>query len=193
MKGEDGKRIVVKSFSAKKKADKKYIAKIVASAFLVSATLNYISGLALTVTNIFVAVIILLFFVAVGVLFDIIGLATATADERPFHAMASRNIQGAALTIKLIKNAEKVSNICNDVVGDIAGIVSGSAGAALAIKIALHIGNGSIVSDISSLVVAALIASLTIGGKAVGKTIAINHSNTIIFNFALTLSYFGVK
>lgn len=193
MKGEDGKRLKIKGFTAKKKADKKYIAKIILAAILVSASLNYISALALTVTNIFVAVIILLFFVTVGVLFDIIGLSVATAEEKPFHAMASRNIKGAALTIKLIKNAEKVSNICNDVVGDIAGIVSGSAGAALAIKITLNMGNRSLWENVVSLIVAALIAGLTIGGKAVGKTIAINHCNTIIYNFALVLSNFGMK
>ncbi|MBE6904269.1 MAG: hypothetical protein E7480_06640 [Ruminococcaceae bacterium] len=192
MKGDDSKRSTVKSFTQKKKPDIKYIIKITIAAVTVSLLLTFLSDLALTVSHIVISVIILIIFISVGVLFDIIGLATATADERPFHAMAARNIKGAALAIKLIKNAEKVSNICNDVVGDIAGIVSGSAGAALAVKIGLGLGS-SMVENVFSIVISALIAGLTIGGKAFGKTIAINHCNTIIYNFSLFLSYFGVK
>ena len=40
------------------------------------------------------------------------------------------------------------------------------------------------------LLVTATIASLTIGGKAIGKSIAINNSNVILFRFAKFISYF---
>ena len=79
-----------------------------------------------------VAFLILLAIILIGIIFDIIGMAVATADEKPFHSMASRKVAGASDAIKLLRNAERVSSICNDVVGDICGVVSGSASATIA-------------------------------------------------------------
>ena len=59
-------------------------------------------------------------------------MAVATANEKPFHSMASRKVPGALEAIRLLRNAERVSSICNDVVGDICGVVSGSASATIA-------------------------------------------------------------
>ena len=43
----------------------------------------------------------------------------------------------------------------------------------------------------TGLFVAAIIASLTIGGKAIGKSFAVNNSNEILYNFAKFVSYFN--
>ena len=63
-----------------------------------------------------VAFFILLVIIFVGIIFDVVGMAVACADETPFHAMASRKIPGAQEAISLLRNAERVSSICNDVV-----------------------------------------------------------------------------
>ena len=47
-----------------------------------------------------------------------------------------------------------------------------------------------IVTVIITLIVTALIAALTIGGKALGKSFAINKSNFILYEFAKIISNF---
>ena len=126
-------------------------------------------------------------FIAIGILFDIIGIAIATADEKPFHSMNSRRVKGADVAVLFKKNADKVSSFCNDVVGDICGIVSGSTGSIIALNIASKL---EIDKFIVTLLITALIASLTIGGKALGKSFAINKSNVILYKFSKFVSCF---
>jgi len=92
--------------------------------------------------------------------------------------MASKQVAASKMAIKFIKNAEKVSAFCNDVIGDICNIMSGSAGAIIAVSIASRY-HADLV--ITSLLVTAFIVSLTIGGKAAGKSYAINKSEVIIY------------
>ena len=118
-------------------------------------------------------------------------MAVTTADEAPFHSMAAHRIKGSARAIKLIKAKDKVSNFCNDVVGDICGIISGSASAtvvAYIIKTAPTL-NGFL----TSLVVTASVAALTVGGKAIGKGFAIRYSNSIVYTVARLLSFFSIR
>ena len=125
-----------------------------------------------------VAFLILLVIILVGILFDVIGMAVATADEKPFHSMAARKVTGAHEAIALLRNAERVSSICNDVVGDICGVVSGSASATIAVQILSHF--EFTWPQMISLLMSALAAGLTVGGKAIGKTFAINSCTTIV-------------
>ena len=122
--------------------------------------------------------------ILIGVVFDMIGIAVTVADLKVFHSMSSKKIRSAKMAIKLINNAPKVSSICNDVIGDICGIISGSGGATIALILALELGVNSIVP---SLIITALIASLTIGGKALGKGIAVMKANLIIDKFSKIL------
>ena len=69
------------------------------------------------------AFIVLLLIVFLGILFDIIGVAVMSANEKPFHSMAAKKLPGAVEAMKLLRSAEKVSSFCNDVVGDICGVV----------------------------------------------------------------------
>jgi len=110
--------------------------------------------------------------------FDIIGMAVATADEKPFHSMAARKVPGAHEAISLLRNAERVSSICNDVVGDICGVVSGSASATIAAQILSNFDFSW--PQVVSLVMSALAAGLTVGGKAIGKSIAVNSCTAIV-------------
>ena len=93
--------------------------------------------------------------------------------------MAARKVTGAQNAIKLLRNAERVSSICNDVVGDICGVVSGSASATIAAQILRSVDFGW--PQLISLVMSALCAGLTVGGKAIGKTFAVNSATAIVY------------
>ena len=125
-----------------------------------------------------VAFLILLAIVLLGIIFDIVGVAVTSADEKPFHSMAARKVPGSVEAIRLLRSAERVSSICNDVVGDICGVVSGSASATIAAQV-LRAFDFSL-PQIVTLLMSALVAALTVGGKAVGKTFAINSCTEIV-------------
>ena len=145
---------------------------------LVSGTITFASDAIMATSTMLVAFFILLAIVLIGIVFDIVGVAVTSADEKPFHSMAARKVRGAQESIRLLRNAERVSSICNDVVGDICGVVSGSASATIASQI---LGNFSLSwSQIIPLVMSALVAGLTVGGKAIGKTFAMNSCTKIV-------------
>ena len=127
-----------------------------------------------------VAFLILLFIVLLGILFDIIGVAVTSAEEKPFHSMAAKKVPGAAECIMLLRHADRVASICNDVIGDICGVVSGAAAATIAGEIltAFQWSAGSLVS----LAMSALVAGLTVGGKALGKSMAMHSCTSIVFS-----------
>ena len=93
--------------------------------------------------------------------------------------MAARKVPGAQESIKLLRNAERVSSICNDVVGDICGVVSGSASATIAAQVLQSFEFS--VPQLITLVMSALVAGCTVGGKAIGKTFAINSCTKIVY------------
>ena len=155
---------------------------------LISGVISLVSEEIMAVSGMAVAFVILLAIVLVGILFDIIGVAVTSADEKPFNAMAARKVPGAKQAIKLLHNAERVSSICNDVIGDICGVVSGSASATIAAQVLLNI--DFTWPRIVSLVMSALVAGLTVGGKAMGKTFAINSSTVIVHSVGRVLYFF---
>lgn len=171
----------------KNKKDWNWIIRIMIIAFLISFAFSFTSEMIIPNVNILVGILLLILFILLGVLFDMIGVAVTAADEKPFHSMNSRKVKGADIAVKFKKNADKVASFCNDVVGDICGVVSGSAGATIALSLSniFHMNPFLI-----TLLVTSIIAALTIGGKAIGKSYAINKSNLILYQFAKTISYF---
>ena len=145
---------------------------------VISGTISFVSDEIMSTSGILTAFLILLVIIFIGIVFDIIGMAVASADEKPFHSMAARKVIGAQNAIKLLRNAERVSSICNDVVGDICGVVSGSASATIAAQILQH-GEFSW-PQLISLGMSAFCAGLTVGGKAIGKTFAVNSATEIV-------------
>ena len=145
---------------------------------VVSGMISLISDEVMARSGLLAAFAILLGIVFLGIIFDIIGMAVATASEKPFHSMAARKVPGAQEAIRLLRNAERVSSICNDVVGDICGVVSGSASATIAALILTHV--DTVWPRAVSLCMSALVAGLTVGGKAIGKTIAVNSCTQIV-------------
>ena len=145
---------------------------------VVSGIISLISDEVMANSGLLAAFAILLGIVFLGIVFDIIGMAVATASEKPFHSMAARKVPGAQEAIRLLRNAERVSSICNDVVGDICGVISGSASATIAALILTHVDTAW--PRVISLAMSALVAGLTVGGKAIGKTIAVNSCTQIV-------------
>lgn len=83
-----------------------------------------------------------------------------------------------------------VSSICNDVIGDICGIVSGSLGAALTSYIVIKL-NGNLLWI--TILITSFISALTVGGKAIGKTIAMKKSDNIVFFAGKIRNIFRMK
>ena len=167
--------------AAPKKERNKAIRWIIAvfiSTILVSGIISFASEEIMSVSSMAVAFIILLVIIFVGILFDIIGVAVTSADEKPFHSMAARKVPGALESIRLLRNAEKVGSICNDVVGDICGVVSGSASATIAAQLLAKMEFSW--PQLVGLLMSALVAGLTVGGKAIGKTFAIHSCTQIV-------------
>lgn len=171
----------------KKLINTKWVFTVAIAAFIISMLFAFITELIIPNTNIGIAVFLLLLFIILGIIFDMIGIAVTVGDKKVFHSMAAKQISGAKVAVKLISNSDKVSSFCNDVIGDICGIVSGSTGVTIATVLISKFGLNGV---ITSLVMTALISALTIGGKAAGKSIAINKSNVILFSFSKVINIF---
>lgn len=156
----------------------KWVATIFLVTIVISGTISFVSDEVMASSSLPVAFLILLVIILVGILFDIVGMAVASADEKPFHSMAAKKVPGAQEAIRLLRNAERVSSICNDVVGDICGVVSGSASATIAAQVIRSFDFSW--PQVATLLMSALAAGLTVGGKAVGKSIAIDSCTEIV-------------
>ena len=171
----------------KKKDGRKWVATIVPLTFIISALLQMIQSGLMSRVNLIMAFIILSIFIAIGVVFDIIGVAVTSANETPFHSLSSQKVRGAKEAVRLIRNADKVGSFCNDVIGDIVGIVSGSATTAIVVMLMAMGGFSS--QFILGIVMTAIVAALTIGGKAMGKRVAIEKANDIVFTVGKIVSF----
>lgn len=169
----------------------KWIIFVTIISFFLSAFFLFISNIILDDVSVAVAILVLVLIILIGVVTDIIGISVARAREAPFHAMASRKLYGAKRAIRLIKNADRVSSFCNDVIGDICGIVSGTAGTLILLKMAA--GQSSGMTLLINLGLTGLLASATIGGKAVGKKYALEKSNEIVYRVGVILQFISLK
>lgn len=162
---------------SKKQSGSSWAVKVFFLSVFISAVFSFASGEVLDDAGLGLAFGVLAFFILLGILFDIIGVAVTAADERPFHSMAAHKAPGAREALKLIRRANKVSSFCNDVVGDICGIVSGTTAAVIVVRLQ---DSFSFKSVLVSLGITAMVSGLTIGGKALGKTFAIEKSTAVL-------------
>ena len=165
-----------KKKSQKKSGNLRWIVTIFFVTIIVSSAISFLSSTILDGVGLTVAFVVLMIIVMFGILFDIIGVAMISASEKPFHSMASKKIPGAVEALALLGNAEKVSSICNGVVGDVCGVVSGSASAIIAVKAFSSISSNTV----SQLIMSATVAGVTIAGKAIGKDLAMRKSTQIV-------------
>ena len=147
-------------------------------AVVLSAILTLASEAILSGAGLIVALLILMAFIGLGIVFDIIGVAVTAADPKPFHSMASHKEKGAKQALTLLRNADRVSSVCNDVVGDICGIVSGATSAVIVTQLQKGL---NLQSVLVSVAVTALVSGMTIGGKAMGKPFAMKQSTRVVY------------
>ena len=171
----------------KKFIDVKWVITISACAFLISLLLSSFTEILVSNLNAFIAILIVILIIIIGVIFDMVGVSVTASNVKSFNSMASKKVRGSKTALMLIKNAEKVSAFCNDVIGDVCGILSGSIGIIISSFLSDKL---NINSSITTLIVTALIAALTIGGKAMGKSYAINKCDVIVFKFSKIISLF---
>ena len=173
----------------KENSNIKWFIQVFISTFLLSMLFSYVSANGVSNLSLVPAILILMVVIVIGILFDIVGVAVTVANEHEFHAKATKKVKGSKTSIRLIKNAPRVANICADVIGDICGVLSGAISALIAMKITEKFG---MAFDIQFLL-SALVAALTVGGKALGKDIANKHSTPIVHAVGTVLHKFSKK
>ena len=173
----------------KKKKRNLWPLKALAITLVISAAVNAASTLVLEDSTWWLAMILTVVILLLGVIFDLIGTASTACDIQPFLAMASRKVKGAKLAVKLSQKSDVVSSVCCDIVGDVCGIVSGISAATLVFFATDPVADVKI-SFLISVLVYAVISTLTITLKAVGKGLAVKQANKIIFGVAKMLSIF---
>lgn len=141
-------------------------------AFVVS----FITEITSSKSNLIISVLLLCLLIIISIVFDAIGVAATSCDLAPLLAMAAKKVNGAKVAVKLVKNAEKVANICADVIGDMSGIISGTCSAAIVLKIAYDNPNTLIIN----IALISVVAAVTVGGKAFFKSIAMNKSKEMM-------------
>ena len=151
---------------------------VFATAVCISAGLTLVSQSALENAGLVLACAISVFFILLGIVFDVIGMAATAADPKPLNSMASHKVPGAREALYLLRHASQVSSICNDVVGDICGIVSGVTAAVIVWHIQTAFQTQTVLISVA---VTALISGLTIGGKALSKPFAIRQGTKVIW------------
>ena len=164
-----------------KKSKDRWPLRVFLIAVALSAVMSFCSSAVLEDSGLWIPILVLVIFILLGIVFDMIGVAVTAADPKPFHSMAAHKEKGAKAAIRLLQNANQVSSVCNDVVGDICGIVSGSTAAVIVTHLQRDLSTTSVLISIGA---TALISGITIGGKALGKTVAINQCTSVVYRVA---------
>ena len=156
---------------------------------ILSMGISVLSDAFVSKVNIFFSTLLLLTIILIGILFDIIGIAVTAAEVKGFQAMGANKVPSANYAISLIRNADKVANFCNDVIGDICGIVSGAVGASIVFRL---LGIWGIVDGtLISVLFTGAISAVTVGGKAIGKSISMTYAQEIVMACAKIMRSFA--
>ena len=91
-----------------------WIYKVFLLAFIFSVIFSGISTIMSDALPTWLLPIIIIIVIAIGILFDMIGVAVLTANEANLHAKASKKLKGAKEAVTLLKNSTQVSSICNE-------------------------------------------------------------------------------
>lgn len=161
--------------------------------FLMTIALGLLANRLFALIPIWGALAIQFLLVVAGVLCDLLGIAVATADMPPFLSMASKKVPGAEKSIWLLKHAERVTNLFNDVLGDIFGVLSGATGIAIVILIVGKFHGLSTAQQYVDIGMTSLVAAMMVGGKAAGKSFAMRNSREIVLGMGRLLSLFSTN
>jgi len=172
-----------------KKTNIKWLIKIIIISLVASVVFTLAATEILGNTGYVISFIVLAVFIIVGIIFDVIGIAVTAGSEAPFNSMATRRQKGAAEALRLIKNANKVTCYCNDVIGDVTGIISGTTAALIAARLMDGFNTESLMFPV---LISAIVTGLTVGGKAIGKTLAFNKSTEIVLSVGKIMNFFKI-
>jgi len=129
--------------------------------------------------SIILALVFLLFITTVNILADVVGTAVAASSHAPFNARAAKKVKGAKHGLMLVKNADRVANIANDVIGDITTAVSGALGISIVAQI-VRTNPGSDKFWLNVLLTAT-ISVVIVTGKACGKRYSLRNPDKVVF------------
>jgi len=168
-----------------KKTNLKWLIKITVISLVASVVFTLASTEILGRAGYIMSFAILAAFIIIGIVFDVIGVAMTAASEAPFNSMATRRQRGAAESLRMVKNANRVTCYCNDVIGDVTGIVSGTTAALIAARLMDGLNTENLLFPVG---ISAVVTGLTVGGKAIGKTLAFNKSTEIVLSVGKVLN-----
>jgi len=163
----------------KKNSNTKWVIQAILFTFVLTVMFSAGSSVMLEDVSILIKVAVLVFIILFGVAIGMIGMAAMAADETPFHSMAARKVKGSEEALAILKNRDKVSNFCCDIIGGICGIVSGSSAAFLSVRIVAA--NPALNATVIMLATTGLVASLSVGGNAIATAYSVKYSHRITF------------
>lgn len=155
--------------------------------FTLSMFFSFVTSVAMKSLTVFFAFVLLFVIIAINIIFDMVGTAVQSAEEKPFHSLAARKVHGAKESIAVIRHAPQLANMCCDVIGDIAGIISG---ATTALIVAELVAIFNLQGILPSLILTGFVGALTIGGKAMSKGISMQNGNYIVFIVGKMMYFF---
>ena len=168
----------VTTLKTKPRTSRLWLVQIFFTSLCLSVLFALISELTLSHASLALALFLIMLLVGTSVLFDLIGVAITACNIKPLLELQQKGVRGASVAVKLVKNADKVSCVCSDVIGDICSILSGAGGVAISVIIINLLPNFS--NILLSIIISSVIASLTILGKAIGKSYALNDPVSIV-------------
>ncbi len=177
--------------SKKNAKSKRWLVHIFLISLVLSLVFALLSQIILDKANLFFAVCLIIILIFVSVVADFVGVAVTACSIRPLLEQVERKTFGAKMALSIVKKADKTSSICSDVIGDICSILSGAGGVSITMQIVSSFPSVSYL--VLSLLINALLASLSIVGKAVGKTYALNNSLKIVLRVGKCFSFFHRK
>jgi len=181
-------KVVILSFNDNKRRRRKWVLVAVIWTFSLAVIFGFVTHYLLSeMKSLIVSFLILLVVVFIGIIFDLVGTAAAAAHVAPLNAKAARRVTGAKKAVHLVKNAEQVANFCNDVIGDISGIISGTLVALIVFRLVSFFSTHS-AEFYLGILLTAVVAAVTVGGKAWGKYMAIKYSTEVILLVGLVIT-----
>lgn len=165
-----------------------WVLKITLFTFIGAVICSCISQITTSKSDIIISIMLLSFVILISIIFDGIGLSVASCSEAELEKY-SRFKKQYDIARYLLKNAEKVNNICADVIGDMCGILSGACGASIVVELSLS-GSGS---HWATIIISSIIAAVTVGGKASLKKAAVKNSAEFVFMSARMIGIFSSK
>lgn len=158
--------------------------------FFISISLSiffgYLSQTLLSTLGAIIASLSIIFFIFVSVLFDMLGIAAASADVEVFERWKYDGIKGANIGYNLCLNSEKLCSFCADVVGDICSTLCGACGACIVVSVTKNLNNIN-VETLITISISAMIAGLMVFFKALMKAKALKNANRIILKLGIIL------